>query len=174
METQIEQLTKEFHTKLASEIPNSSIGQCKAVYKEPINNTSSNETNQVSFIANDDTQEEDKVPTRVLPCQLPPKELNPGIQENCNPRPKDYPFKEWLLTKGGYTDVSEPVKKALLKSWLIDCFLEELVKDPRSRSFDDYKWVFDLEIDQLVDEYELGIEKKGHMLNDVWENCKKV
>ncbi|GJS31457.1 reverse transcriptase domain-containing protein [Tanacetum coccineum] len=77
LETQIEQLTKEFHAKLASEISNSSVGQCKAVYKEPINNTSSNETNQVSFIANDDTQEEYKVPTRVLPCQLPPKELNP-------------------------------------------------------------------------------------------------
>ncbi|GKD31515.1 reverse transcriptase domain-containing protein [Tanacetum coccineum] len=51
---------------------------------------------------------------------------------------------------------------------------EELVKDPRSRSFDDYKWMFDLEINQLADEYELGIGKKEHMLDDIWENCKKV
>ncbi|GJS01315.1 putative ribonuclease H-like domain-containing protein [Tanacetum coccineum] len=42
------------------------------------------------------------------------------------------------------------------------------------RSFDDYKWMFDLEIDQLADEYELGIGKKGHMLEDIWENCRKV
>ncbi|GJX44264.1 hypothetical protein Tco_0260940 [Tanacetum coccineum] len=33
------------------------------------------------------------------------------------------------------------------------------------------KWMFDLEIYQLGDEYELGIGKKGHMLNDIWENC---
>ncbi|GJV75742.1 reverse transcriptase domain-containing protein [Tanacetum coccineum] len=60
-------------------------------------------------------------------------------------RPMDYLFKEWLLTKVGNVD-----------------------------SFDDYKWMFDLEIDQLADEYELGIGKKGHMLDDIWENCKKV
>ncbi|GJT53420.1 DNA-binding pseudobarrel domain-containing protein [Tanacetum coccineum] len=47
-------------------------------------------------------------------------------------------------------------------------------EDPRERSFDDYKWMFDLEIDQLADEYELGIGKKGHMLEDIWENCRKV
>ncbi|GJX11875.1 hypothetical protein Tco_0201734 [Tanacetum coccineum] len=82
--------------------------------------------------------------------------------------------RDWLLTKVGHTNVSEPVKKTLLKTWLIDCFQEDLVKDPRERSFDDYKWMFDLKIDQLADEYELGIGKKGHMLDDIWENCKKV
>ncbi|GJT23109.1 putative reverse transcriptase domain-containing protein [Tanacetum coccineum] len=48
------------------------------------------------------------------------------------------------------------------------------MKDPRARSFDDSKWVFDLEIDQLTDEYELGIGKKGHILKDIWEYCEKV
>nr|GEW59449.1 hypothetical protein [Tanacetum cinerariifolium] len=42
------------------------------------------------------------------------------------------------------------------------------------RSFDDYKWVFDLEIKKLADEYELGIGKKGHILEMIWENCKKT
>ncbi|GKC18395.1 reverse transcriptase domain-containing protein [Tanacetum coccineum] len=45
-----------------------------------IDNTSSSETNEVSLIANNKAQvaqEEDDVLTRVLPCQLPPKELNP-------------------------------------------------------------------------------------------------
>ncbi|GJV76682.1 hypothetical protein Tco_1508266 [Tanacetum coccineum] len=96
------------------------------------------------------------------------------VQENLNPRPKDYPFKDWLLTKVGHTNVSEPVKKTLLKTWLIDCFQEDVVKDPRERSFDDYKWMFDLEINQLADGYELGIEKKGHILEDIWENYRKV
>ncbi|GJV34234.1 reverse transcriptase domain-containing protein [Tanacetum coccineum] len=96
------------------------------------------------------------------------------VQESLNPRPKDYPFKDWLLAKLGHTNISEPVKKTLLKTWLIDYFQEDVVKDPRERSFDDYKWMFDLEIDQLADEYELGIGKKGHMLEDIWENCRKV
>ncbi|GJW19359.1 hypothetical protein Tco_0026795 [Tanacetum coccineum] len=96
------------------------------------------------------------------------------IYENLNPRPKDYPFKDWLLTKVGHTNVSEPVKKTLLKSWLIDCFRDDVIKDLRVRSFDDYKWMFDLEIDQLADEYELGVGKKGHMLEDIWKNYKKV
>ncbi|GJX27458.1 RNA-directed DNA polymerase, eukaryota, reverse transcriptase zinc-binding domain protein [Tanacetum coccineum] len=95
-------------------------------------------------------------------------------QENLNPRPKDYPFKDWLLTKVGHTNISEPVKKSQLKIWLIDCFQEDIVKDPPERSFDDYEWMFDLEIDQLADEYELGIGKKRHMLDDIWENCRKV
>ncbi|GJS22125.1 RNA-directed DNA polymerase, eukaryota, reverse transcriptase zinc-binding domain protein [Tanacetum coccineum] len=30
------------------------------------------------------------------------------------------------------------------------------------------------EVNQLADECELGIGKKGHMLDDIWENCKKV
>ncbi|GJQ97011.1 hypothetical protein Tco_1197710 [Tanacetum coccineum] len=96
------------------------------------------------------------------------------IQENLNPRPKDYPFKDRILTKVGHTNVSEPMNKTLHKTWLIDCFQEDLVKDPRERSFDDYKWMFDLEVNQLAAEYELGIGKKGHMLDDIWENCNKV
>ncbi|GJU78995.1 phospholipase-like protein [Tanacetum coccineum] len=92
------------------------------------------------------------------------------------PRPRDYSFKEWMIVKVGHTNVNESVKKALLKSWVIDCFEEALDpdKDPRGRSFDDYKWVFDLEIEQLADEYELGIGKKGHMLEMIWENCKNI
>ncbi|GKA55420.1 hypothetical protein Tco_0754369, partial [Tanacetum coccineum] len=42
------------------------------------------------------------------------------------------------------------------------------------RNFDDYKWVFDLEIEQLANEYELRIGKKGHILDMIWENCKNI
>ncbi|GJZ25944.1 hypothetical protein Tco_0570197 [Tanacetum coccineum] len=64
-------------------------------------------------------------------------------------KPRDYTFKEWMLIKVGHTNVNESVKRTLLKSWIIDCFESKLrpTKDPRSRSFDDYKLVFDLEID---------------------------
>ncbi|GKC39762.1 hypothetical protein Tco_1052146 [Tanacetum coccineum] len=80
------------------------------------------------------------------------------------------------IVKVGHTNVNESVKKDLLKSWVIDCFKEELDpdKDRMERSFDDYKWVFDLEIDQLADEYKLGIGKKGHILEMIWENYKNI
>ncbi|GKB24441.1 reverse transcriptase domain-containing protein [Tanacetum coccineum] len=76
----------------------------------------------------------------------------------------------------GHTDISEPVKKALLKLWLIDCFQDDstIVNNPTHRSFDDYKWEFNLEIDKLADEYELRIGKKGHILDNIWEYCNQV
>ncbi|GJW21338.1 hypothetical protein Tco_0031960 [Tanacetum coccineum] len=46
-----------------------------------------------------------------------------------------------------------------------------IVNNPTNRSFDDYKWEFNLEIDKLADEYELGIGKKGYILDNIWENC---
>nr|GEV20782.1 monodehydroascorbate reductase [Tanacetum cinerariifolium] len=78
--------------------------------------------------------------------------------------------------KVGHTNVNESVKKALLKSWAIDCFEKALDpdKDPMERRFDDYKWEFDLEIEQLADEYELGIGKIGHILDMIWENFKNI
>ncbi|GJR19485.1 hypothetical protein Tco_0968012 [Tanacetum coccineum] len=49
-----------------------------------------------------------------------------------------------------------------------------LLNNPTHRSFDDYKWEFNLEIDKLADEYELGIGKKGHILDNIWEYCNQV
>ncbi|GKD66700.1 hypothetical protein Tco_1308808, partial [Tanacetum coccineum] len=46
--------------------------------------------------------------------------------------------------------------------------------NPTHRSFDDYKGEFNLEIDKLADEYELGIGKKGHILDNIWEYCNQV
>nr|GEY90418.1 hypothetical protein [Tanacetum cinerariifolium] len=34
--------------------------------------------------------------------------------------------------------------------------------------------MFDQEIDHLADEYDLGIGKTRHMLEDIWENYRKV
>ncbi|GJU81041.1 hypothetical protein Tco_1283406 [Tanacetum coccineum] len=48
------------------------------------------------------------------------------------------------------------------------------VNNPTHRSFDDYKCEFNLEIDKLADKYELGIRKKGHILDNIWEYCNQV
>ncbi|GKF37473.1 reverse transcriptase domain-containing protein [Tanacetum coccineum] len=82
LETHIEQLKKEFHAKTVSEENNSSFDQCKAVYddKQAPLNDEINEPHEVSFIFDDRTHivQEEGVSSKILPCQLPPKELNPG------------------------------------------------------------------------------------------------
>ncbi|GKD93326.1 RNA-directed DNA polymerase, eukaryota, reverse transcriptase zinc-binding domain protein [Tanacetum coccineum] len=74
-----EDLTKEVHAKAATEVPTSSVGQCKAVYDDaPINNASSNETNEIHGVSFINEQEDDDLLSEGLPCQLLPKEINPG------------------------------------------------------------------------------------------------
>ncbi|GKC73825.1 hypothetical protein Tco_1119708 [Tanacetum coccineum] len=90
---------------------------------------------------------------------------DPNIRE-CNGGPEIYGMDEEGVIKKWYC-YHDDDRKRINEG-------EDLVKDPQERSFDDYKWMFDLEVDQLADEYELGIGKKGLMLDDIWENCKKV
>nr|GEU60901.1 hypothetical protein [Tanacetum cinerariifolium] len=123
--------------------PSTSTGQCRVVNVDhetpniPISSSKLNNLHIVSLLSDSDSQ---------------------NSHDN-KPKPRDYTFREWMIVKVGHTNVNELVKKALLKSWVIDYFEEALNpdKDPMERSFDDYKWVFDLEIEQLADEYELGI-----------------
>ncbi|GJZ51871.1 hypothetical protein Tco_0606386 [Tanacetum coccineum] len=80
LDTQIEQLSKKFHKKTTNEINNSSFDQRKAVYaneKTPLDNKQ--HEHEVSFISNKCTPivQEKVVSSKVLPCQLPPKEMNP-------------------------------------------------------------------------------------------------
>ncbi|GJT65829.1 phospholipase-like protein, partial [Tanacetum coccineum] len=42
-----------------------------------------------------------------------------------------------------------------------------------SRRFDEYRRVFNNEVEQLSNEYILRIEKKGYVLDDVWEMCEQ-
>nr|GEX05072.1 hypothetical protein [Tanacetum cinerariifolium] len=77
---------------------------------------------------------------------------------------KDCPFKEEVksIEEAKYGEFGRPSP------------FKDVAKDPRERSFDDYKWMFDLEINRLKDEYELEIGKKGHMPEGIWENYRKV
>ncbi|GKA95918.1 hypothetical protein Tco_0818013, partial [Tanacetum coccineum] len=86
LETQTEQLAKDCQGKAVNEVPNSSIGQCKAIFAKdeaPRDETSSNGTNElhlVSFIFDDDVQVYEKTNEwmlEVLPFQLHPKEFSP-------------------------------------------------------------------------------------------------
>ncbi|GKC39407.1 RNA-directed DNA polymerase, eukaryota, reverse transcriptase zinc-binding domain protein [Tanacetum coccineum] len=69
--------------------------------------------------------------------------------------------------------------KAVLNEWILDSFDVEanfvgICNNPYSRGLEEYKVMFDNEIEQLANEYELRIEKKGYILHDIWEKCERV
>ncbi|GJY64831.1 hypothetical protein Tco_0466291 [Tanacetum coccineum] len=114
-------------------------------------------------------------------------------QKSNKPRPRDYTFREWTLIKVGHTDIIyglvtldrrrreynlKGVDGFLSSRGRLELypkgFLEAFVNNPTHRSFDNYKCEFNLEINKLADEYELGIRKKGHILDNIWEYCNQV
>ncbi|GKD30523.1 hypothetical protein Tco_1241301 [Tanacetum coccineum] len=165
LETQIEQLTKELQSRTTNRAPSSSTKQCKVVNADhetpyrPISSRKLNNLHEVFDVQMDKNKEERT--TKVLQCQLPPKELNPrNFTLPCTIVLKTTNLRNTNML----VEMDDMTKKAPLG----------IVKNLLSRSFIDYKWVFDLEIDQLADEYELEIGKKGHILDKIWEHCKDV
>nr|GEZ66493.1 hypothetical protein [Tanacetum cinerariifolium] len=85
MNKHLKESTKEelrWKSGTVSEVNNSSLDQCKAVYdnkKAPLNNEI-NEPREVSFFSDNRTLEiqEEGISSKIFSCQLPPKELNPG------------------------------------------------------------------------------------------------
>ncbi|GJZ62091.1 homeodomain-like protein [Tanacetum coccineum] len=89
LETQVEQLKKDFQANAAKEAPSSSalIGHCKVIFADNdtrYDETSSNEPNKLHglyFMYDDNVQiskKENEGSSGVLPCQLPLKELSLG------------------------------------------------------------------------------------------------
>ncbi|GKB99921.1 phospholipase-like protein [Tanacetum coccineum] len=89
------------------------------------------------------------------------------------PRPYNYSFEECLnmdmiMSRAGLDN----------NEWILDSYdvEEEYTKEignPYSRRFDEYNRVFSNEIEHLSNEYILRIEKKGYVLDDVWEKCQQ-
>ncbi|GJW29939.1 hypothetical protein Tco_0046814 [Tanacetum coccineum] len=72
-----EWITKEFHTKVANKINSPSLDQCKVVYANE-KTSLDNGRHKISIASNKCTQivQTNDVYPKILPCQLPPKELN--------------------------------------------------------------------------------------------------
>ncbi|GJW78366.1 hypothetical protein Tco_0140048 [Tanacetum coccineum] len=104
-----------------------------------------NKLHGVSFISETESNTPD-----ALQHQLPPKELNPGsFKLTC------------MIGKFNFYAMADLDDSAI-------------VNNPTHRSFDDYKWEFNLEIDKLTDKYEVGIGKKVHILDNIWEYYNHV
>ncbi|GJV68011.1 hypothetical protein Tco_1483520 [Tanacetum coccineum] len=65
------------------------------------------------------------------------------------PQSRNYSFQEWLKARIRHTNVEKFVKNVVLNEWILDSF-------------------------DLANEYELRIGKKGYILDDIWEKCKRV
>ncbi|GJW20681.1 hypothetical protein Tco_0031303 [Tanacetum coccineum] len=141
LETQIEQLTKELHSRTANGAPSSYTRQCKVVNADQGMPSKLNNVHEVSFLSDYEfqvAQNEKEKAIEIIHSQLLPKELNLG-------------------------------------NFTLPCIIAlDPDKNPMEMSFDDYKWVFDLEIEKLADEYEIGIGEKGFILEEIWENCRKA
>ncbi|GKB34234.1 hypothetical protein Tco_0879176 [Tanacetum coccineum] len=168
LETHIEQLTEELRSrKEKSE-------QAKVVTVENEGLSSPKKLNNlhgISFLS--------KSPKENTIDQLPTKESNPGhfmLPSLSEPRPREYTFKEWVKLKKGHIDISKSVRKDLFRLWVIDKSTKALdpCKDPLERCVDEYNWVFHKEIEQLADEYEIKIEEKGQVLEEIWTKCKRA
>ncbi|GJS91721.1 hypothetical protein Tco_0774357 [Tanacetum coccineum] len=68
---------KKDREKVTKEVPRSSIDEYRAIFAKGAQVDRTNELYEVSFVVDDDVLEWD-IPSKFLPCQLPPKELNPG------------------------------------------------------------------------------------------------
>ncbi|GKB37605.1 reverse transcriptase domain-containing protein [Tanacetum coccineum] len=218
-----------------------SLDQCKAVYADE-KTSLDNGRHEISIASNKCTQivQTNDVSPKLLPCQLPPKELNPGnftlpctirslnfhamadLGASVNVIPKSI-FEHLKLARLKKTDmlvemvdmtkrspigivenVLVKIDKFLFPSDCvvmnmlntrnetmilgrpflatihakIDVFNKEISLEIGGDkvTFDMDKKIhnFTTQIDELADEYELGIGKKGHTLDDIWENCRKV
>nr|GEV14874.1 hypothetical protein [Tanacetum cinerariifolium] len=104
-------------------------------------------------------------PPRILPCQLPPKELNPKsftlpytIETNMLVEMADMTKKAPV---GIVENVLVKIDKFLFLSYFMIIDMLGIHNEPYSSSLDEYKAVFDNEIEQLVNECELRIGNKG-------------
>ncbi|GKC56470.1 reverse transcriptase domain-containing protein, partial [Tanacetum coccineum] len=91
------------------------------------------------------------------------------------PRPCDYSFDEWLKVKIGHTNIYYSDQEIVFNEWILDNFNveEEYAKEfrnPYSRRFDEYKRVFNNEVENLSNEYTLRIGKKGYEEEELWRS----
>ncbi|GJX14790.1 hypothetical protein Tco_0206548 [Tanacetum coccineum] len=94
------------------------------------------------------------------------------------PRPCDYSFDEWLKVKIGHNNINNSYREIVFNEWILDDFNveEEYAKEignPYSRRFDEYKRVFNNEVEQLSNEYILRVGKKRYSMDDVWEKYEQ-
>ncbi|GKC28645.1 hypothetical protein Tco_1035939, partial [Tanacetum coccineum] len=172
LETQIKQLTQELHSRATDETPSSSTRQCKVVNVDHETPSELNNLHGVYFLPNSEEgttedRQEQQVKNVKAEEYIPIKHLCKPIVQTYNGKVRMWPTRDPDKSIcGGGVEIYKRTRVENLRIWdkVIQNEALNLDKDPMERSFDDYKWVFDLEIEQLADEYELGIGKKGHIL----------
>ncbi|GJX63792.1 RNA-directed DNA polymerase, eukaryota, reverse transcriptase zinc-binding domain protein [Tanacetum coccineum] len=196
LETQIKQLTKEIHS---GKTLSSSSGQIKIV---TANQDTETESDTPEALQHQLPPKELKPRSFTLPCMINmSKKIPLGIVENVLVKidkflfPFDFiiidntPSETMILGRPFLATIQAEIDVFAGKFSLgidddrlsFDIMRKDhnpnnsaIVNNPTHRSFDDYKWEFNLEIDKLADEYQLRIGKKGHILDNIWEYCNQV
>ncbi|GJY73953.1 hypothetical protein Tco_0478384 [Tanacetum coccineum] len=91
------------------------------------------------------------------------------------PRPCDYWFDKWLKVKIGHTNIYDSDREIVFNEWILDSFnvkyeYAKEIGNPYSRRFDEFKRVFDNEVENLSNEYTLRIGKKGFEEEELWRS----
>ncbi|GKB86067.1 hypothetical protein Tco_0958339, partial [Tanacetum coccineum] len=78
----------------------------------------------------------------------------------------------------GHNNLHESDREFIFNEWILDSYdvKEEYameIGNPYSMRFDEYKRVFNNEIEHLSNEYILRIGKKGYVLDDLWGKCQQ-
>ncbi|GJS34000.1 hypothetical protein Tco_0532382 [Tanacetum coccineum] len=101
--------------------------------------------------------------------------------ERRNKKGKEISFSDLLQIKYRNSNIddttrarSAEINEWILKSLNVESDFVGIRNDPYSRGLEEYKAVFDNEIEQLANEYELKIGKKGYILDDIREKCEHV
>ncbi|GJY99992.1 hypothetical protein Tco_0517422 [Tanacetum coccineum] len=90
--------------------------------------------------------------------------------ERRNEKGKEMSFSNLLLIKYGNSIIDDAARARIYIEW----YKSEIVKDPYFKKFRRVHVGIEMRIEQLADEYELGIGKKGYVLYDIWEKCELV
>ncbi|GKB54969.1 mutator type transposase [Tanacetum coccineum] len=167
LETQIEQLTKELHSRTTNGAPSLITGKYKVVnadHETPYRPISSSNLNNLHGASNFQVaQNEEERTNEVLQCQLPMKERNPG---NFTLPCTIGNFNFYGMADLGASvnvmprNIFEYLRLANLRNTNILVEMADMTKKAP------------LEIDQLADEYKLGIGKKDICLIRYGNNVK--
>ncbi|GJX88433.1 copia protein [Tanacetum coccineum] len=129
----------------------------------------------------------DLTSTNIVPSMRKLSKYKSHDSERRNIKGKGLCFSDFLLAKYGKRQTDTLIWDSRYAKWYdispsSDASSQES-SNPRPRDYTFRVWTmikvghtdeFNLEIDNLADEYELGIGKKGYILDHIWEYCNQV
>nr|GEY94741.1 phospholipase-like protein [Tanacetum cinerariifolium] len=187
------QLTKDYQARAANEVLNLYVGQCKAIFSN--NKAPTDEASSKRLLDSKEIDVFDKEISLGVGDDKIVFDMNGNVHhlvilvENAcmiNEVQKEESFNPLEIGNDLFSyDSSLYNERRCMKgrnmsfldflsvSFDVEADFSGIHHDPYSRNLDEYKAIFDNEIEQLANRYELKIGKKGYVLGDIWEKCEQ-